>query len=206
MVRSDQPQPAIPPAVVRQFAVADPAAFARVHDRFAPGLLAMFARRARGDSTIADDLAQQVWTHVWRAVGDRRYDIGRAAVSTFVYAIANNVWRQHLQRNSRPTPTGSARIVANPGAEAIMLQAELLDALRACLHEAAGANALTDQERTIVLRSAQGETERALAAELSLAASTIHVRKEGAFAKLRCCMMLKGYSAESIEQIAAELE
>ncbi|RMF84111.1 MAG: sigma-70 family RNA polymerase sigma factor [Planctomycetota bacterium] len=190
----------------QRFAAADSEAFALVHERFNPGLESMFRRRSRGDRALCDDLTQQVWALVWRAVCERRYDPKRAAVSTFIYAVAHNIWRRHLQHESRGPSPAVERDGGSPSAAALLSQAELLDALRACLHQKDGSNALTDEERAILIGAAHGRSERALAAELNCAASTVHARRQSAIAKVRRCLKLKGFSPESVEQIAADLE
>ncbi len=77
-----------------------------------------------------------------------------------------------------------------------MQQCELLDAVRACLHAEEAPDSLTPQERHIVQSAARGATDRALAAELGLAASTINVRKQAAYAKLRRALAARGYVDE----------
>ena len=78
--------------------------------------------------------------------------------------------------------------------------AELLDALRACLREADSANALNDGERLIVLHAARGRSERWLADELGVAASTINARKKLIYNKLRKCLSAKGFVRDSSER------
>jgi RNA polymerase sigma-70 factor (ECF subfamily) len=188
-----------------RIAAGDRTAFERLHARLHPGLLRLFMRRSGGRSELADELAQQTWGHVWQTILQSRYDPARAAISTFVYAIANNVWLQHFRASRRTTVELPDHPAGAGHADAMLLHAELLGALRDCLHSD-GPGALTDDERLIVLEQARGGTERELAAVLKLAASTVHARKLSGLEKLRRCLEAKGFSAETVEQLGSLLE
>jgi RNA polymerase sigma-70 factor (ECF subfamily) len=186
-------------------AAGDADAFASVHDRFDPGLRRLFARRVRGRAEVVDDLAQQTWSHAWQAICQKKYDPARAAISTFVYAIAKNVWLQFCRRQGRHVnaevelPVDDAQPV-----ERILAHAELLEALRDCLLTAS--DTLSTGEREIAIGLARGLSERDLARELSCAPSTLHARKQAAYAKLRRCLAEKGFPAETIEQLDLSME
>lgn len=184
---------------------ADPADFAALHNRLAPGLRALFQRRAHGRHDLADDLAQQTWWQVWRAVCEGRYDASRAAPSTFVYAVANHVWLQHC-RAARSVGRSAQLADRSPSLNGVLEYSELLEALRACLQQRNGPAALDDVERRVVLELAEGASERELASRLGLAASTVHARKTSAYMKLRSCLAAKGYDGEIVEQIDLSLE
>jgi len=190
-------------------AAGDDLAFAELHDRLAGGLLRFFARRLGGRAdaaTLADELAQQTWVEVWRAMRDQRYDPARAAISTFIYAVGYRVWLQERRRRRLPVPPATEpdelfeRFAGAPdGAEFIEL-CELLDAVRACLAERRGPAALEADERDLIQRLAAGQSERQIAQELRIAASTVNVRKKAVFAKLRQALGAAGFPAELIER------
>lgn len=96
----------------RAAAAGDHGALAQLHARFSPGLLRLFLKRTRGRDDLADDLAQRCWTLAWESIRRGKYDPDRASMSTFVYAVANNVWLQHLRKTGRsleistPAPLG----------------------------------------------------------------------------------------------------
>lgn len=190
-------------------AAGDDRAFGELHDRLAGGLLRFFARRLGGRpdaATIADELAQQTWVEVWRAMRDRRYDPARAAISTFIYAVGYRVWLQERRRRRLPVPAATdpdelfERFVGAPdGAEFIEL-CELLDAVRACLADRRGRDALEADERDLIERLAAGQSERQIAQELRIAASTVNVRKKAVFTKLRRALGAAGFPAELIER------
>src|SRR5262249_62173172 len=71
------------------------AAFEQIHRRLSGGLIRFFLTRARGRPSVAEELAQTTWVHLWRSLRERRYDPSRAAISSFVYAICHNVCLQH---------------------------------------------------------------------------------------------------------------
>jgi RNA polymerase sigma-70 factor (ECF subfamily) len=177
----------------------DARAFTRFHARFSPGLKAMFMRRT-GRGELADDLAQQAWAQIWRALSNGQYRPERAAPSTFLYAVANHVWHSHL-RTRRPARDGSEAREPTYETDSLLEHAELLDALRDCLGSRAAPAALSGQERAIVRALSEGATERELAARLGAAASTIHARKLAAYDKIRTCLARKGYTGEILAQM-----
>jgi RNA polymerase sigma-70 factor (ECF subfamily) len=178
----------------------DRGAFERLVRRFDPGLKRILLRRGGGDATLADELAQETWVAVWTALSKQRYDPRKAAISTFIYAVAHKRWVQHLRRRgSRPVLGGLDAALfdvpddtENPAS--LLHAAEKLDALRDCLHESDRALSLGQEERRVVIGLSSGETERSLSAEMGLAASTIHARKLSAYKKLRLCLAAKGFA------------
>lgn len=183
---------------------ADPAEFAVLHARLAPGLRALFRRRVRGHHDLAEDLAQQTWSQVWQAVCAGRYDPARAAPSTFVYAVANHIWLQHCRSARLVTPP--QRADSGASLNGVLEYSELLETLRACVQQRDRPTALDEVERRIVLELAEGASERELARRLGLAASTVHARKISAYMKLRNCLAAKGYRREIVEQIDPSIE
>jgi RNA polymerase sigma-70 factor (ECF subfamily) len=196
--------------LARQTRTGDRSAFARIHERLAPGLHRILLRRTAGQADLAEELAQQTWTEVWRALRNGHYDDSKAAISTFVYAVAHKMWLRWL-RGLRNHPVSGADfdIFASIGSDdtenpAALLQAgELIDALRACLRATDTPFALTDEERQVITGLATGDSERSLGVALGVAASTIHSRKQAAYAKLRQCLRAKGFSLDSLERLGA---
>lgn len=179
----------------------DRAAFERLHERLGRGLVRFFFARNGGRSEEAEELAQRAWTAVWGALRDGRYDPNRGAVTTFVYAISYRTWFRHLRQ------TAASREAAEPmdGVAASMLGeedpsqlaafCELLEAVRGAL-AATGPGCLTEEERRLVVAAGGGRTDRALAAELGVAASTVHARRTAALAKLRRMLAARGFRDE----------
>ena len=191
----------------------DQSAFEELLHRFDPGLKRILLRRSGGQSELSEELAQRTWIAVWEALREKRYDPRKSAISTFIYAVAHKLWLQHLRRTGRAPlsdgvlgaslsdPSGAA---GNPAA--LLHAAEMLDAMRACLHATGAPFSLTAEERQVVIGLSGGESERALAEELGVAASTVHARKQLAYRKLRRCLSAKGFSVESAERPRGQRE
>lgn len=191
----------------------DRAAFDQLHARLSAGLVRHFAKRAGWDDELAGELAQRTWTIAWQALSNGRYDPGRAAFSTFLYAIGSKVWLQHGRSRRAGTLSidhGASKALdaADEGDDPadVLEECELLDAVREALRRDDGEDALTEQEKHIVRRASQGATDRALAAELGLAASTVNVRKQGAYGKIRRMLSRQGFSDEAGERGEASRE
>lgn len=175
-------------------------AFERLHDRYHHGLVRFFLKRASGRIELADELSQKTWVLVWRALRESRYDPARAAISTFIYAVGQNVWLQH-RRSSAIGPmaggdfedfSGLAQSTDDdPAGE--LAAAELLDSLREAIGSHGHEYALTSVEREVVRGLEAGHSERGLADRLGVAASTVHARKVSAFEKLRRFLARRGF-------------
>ena len=185
----------------------DGQAFERLIKRLSPGLAGVLARRTSGNQTVVEEILQETWTAVWEALATGRYDPQRAAISTFAYAVAHKLWLRHL-RQSRGGPAGDGwtlnlidgdRAHSDNHPHALELS-ELLEAMRACLTALDTKYALNDEERAVARGLANGETERSLASQLGIAASTVHSRKSSSYNKLRRCLALKGFRMESHER------
>ncbi|HYD00146.1 MAG TPA: RNA polymerase sigma factor [Phycisphaerales bacterium] len=163
-----------------------PQAFAEAHAALAAWVRRRLAEMT-GDAHTAEDLAQKTWLAVWEAVSGGRYDPGRAAISTFVYAVSQNVYR-HWAR-SQATAANHMPAIAGQiadGAEhddGALADAEIVDELRRCLRE--GVPGLGSDYLHVLGLIAGGATDRELAGELGVAPSTAHSRKREALAALR---------------------
>ncbi|MFO0974118.1 MAG: sigma factor [Phycisphaerae bacterium] len=204
--RAAAPDAAQLAALAQRVAAGDDDAFEQIHARLRAGMLRYFGGRIGAAPELAEELAQQAFVLTWQALRAGRYDPARAAVSTFVYAVAVKVWlrwRRDPRNDARATVARVARErpetsdVAEP-----LAAAELLDALRAALAARDGPDALADDEREVLLALVGGESERSLAARDGVAPSTIHTRKTAAIAKLRRRLVERGFSAADVERIA----
>lgn len=178
----------------------DERAFEHLHRRVGTGLRRLLRKRSGGREDVVEDLSQRTWASVWRALRDGKYDPTRAAVTTFVYAVGHNAWLTHLRgvareqarlEDVRDGQSGDAGPLRERGATALLAEAELIDAVRACLKDGSGAG-LTDLERTIVHAIALGEGDRALARRLGMSGSTINKHKHAAYGKVRAHLARMG--------------
>jgi len=174
------------------------AAFEAIHTRLAPGLRRLLLDRGCDAATV-DDLCQKTWTGTWEACAARRYDPRRSSIATFVYAVMNNVWVEHLRgKGRRDAFTALSEDVpvfgGSPGDAAPA--AEALQRMRAAL----ASTEFTEQERWTLRLVAEGASDRAIAQRLGVAPSTAHQTRQAALAKLRRILGRGSNSAQSGER------
>src|SRR5690606_2863720 len=128
-----------------------------------PGLRRFLGARLAGDAEVAEELAQRAWIAVWEALRRGRYDPARAAISTFVYAVACRTMLQHrratrrrLRWLGRASPEEAMLLATSADPAALNELGERIDAVRACLRCGEGPNALTADERRVVEAAARG--------------------------------------------------
>ena len=182
----------------------DRGAFESIHRRLSGGLFRLFMERTNRRADLAEDLAQRTWLATWETLQKGRYDPSKSAITTFVYAIGYKMWLQHLRSAGRPE-TLVPDVIEGAGTKAddpafVSRMAELLDAVRTCLKEDDESPVLTEEERGIVRASAAGASDRDLAKQLRIAASTLNARKQGAFEKIRRFLAQRGHRPDSSER------
>lgn len=191
------------PEVCRAAAAGDHSAFTLLHDRFSAGLVRLFLKRTNGRDDVAEDLAQRAWTLVWDAIRQGRYDPDRASLSTFVYAVGNNVWLQHLRKAGRQgpqAPLSEMDLGSDPRLDEDAQRSELLQCVREALSEGENGAGLTPEERSIARWAASGLSDRDVARQLGLAPSTANVKKRAAFEKIRRYLAVRGHRETGEEQ------
>jgi RNA polymerase sigma-70 factor (ECF subfamily) len=77
----------------------DQAAFAHLFSHFAPRVKA-FVMRSLSDGEMAEEIAQEAMTQVWRKAAS--FDPDKAALSTWIFTIARNKRIDRLRRENRP--------------------------------------------------------------------------------------------------------
>ncbi|MGE3167100.1 MAG: RNA polymerase sigma factor [Planctomycetota bacterium] len=205
-----EPEPLV--AIVARAMTGSDSAFERLHQRLAGGLRRFIADRlGPGDAAAVDELTQETWVVVWRALTDHRYDPARAAFTTFLYAVGYKVFLRYLRQRRRPLAGAIGRLqdagddLADPALQdpADWLDhCELLDRLAAVLESARQGGELTPEELTLADSVAAGEAERAIAARLGVAPSTLHERKKQLMSKLRRRLAARSRDRESSEHPA----
>jgi RNA polymerase sigma-70 factor (ECF subfamily) len=73
----------------------DRAAFAQLVARHQSTVRTVLRRLTRGDTGLADDLAQETFVLAWRNIRHFRFE---ARFSTWIYRIAINAWRSEARR------------------------------------------------------------------------------------------------------------
>lgn len=181
--------------------------FADAQGRFSGWISRLYRERGVPEDA-ADDLIQRVWTAVWEAVRTGRYDPSRAAASTYVHAVAMNIWRQWAERE-RPrratghhSPDGRGTGTAHPGPPSAtpeastldaMQEAEAIDAVREAVYGGGQAGSDLSADDAHILRLlARGAGDRDLAKALGISPSTANARKRRALATLRDMLARRG--------------
>ena len=201
-----------PTEIALRAAKGDPEAFAWLHRRYDVGLRRFLGKRTGANRDRTEELAQQTWAEVWRAMRACRYDPERGAVSTFIYAVAyKRLLQDRRESATRPGVTTDTdeffkTLIDHTHVEGEAYAAELLDAFRGCLANRQPPNNLAEDERRLLLALAEGRTERDLARDLGIAPSTVHAWKHNAYDKLRRCLKAKGFSADDVEHVGSEPE
>jgi RNA polymerase sigma-70 factor, ECF subfamily len=93
--------------LITRSARGDPRAFERLVERHAPAVLRL-ARAMSANDAAADDVVQDTFLSAFRAAGT--YTPGRAAVRTWLFAIARNAARR-ARRGRRETPVEEETLV-----------------------------------------------------------------------------------------------
>jgi len=123
--------------------------------------------RYRGfERATAEDLTSATFEKAWKARG--RYRKDRAAVSTWLLAIARNAAIDHLRRSRREVPIEAERLRDEATPEAAALRRADVDRLRALL------GTLPERERELLaLKYGAGATNRAIATLTDLRESNV---------------------------------
>ena len=155
-------------------------AFKALFTDFAPRIKA-FARRMGAESSVADDLAQDVMLTVWRQAA--RFDRQKASASTWIFTIARNRRIDMIRRERRPAydPRDPAPDEApEPQADEALHSTRQGEALRRMVAD-------LPEEQSQVLRLAfyEDKSHGAIAEELDLPLGTVKSRIRLAVGKLR---------------------
>ncbi len=185
--------------------------FADAQDRFSGWISRLYRERGVPEDAV-DDLIQRVWAAVWEAVRTGRYDPSRAAASTYVHAVAMNIWRQWAERErprratGHPNPEGRGTGHAHPGplpatpvASTLdaMQEAEAIDAVREAMYGGGQSGSdLSADDAQILRLLASGAGDRDLAKALGISPSTANARKRRALATLRDILVRRGINIE----------
>lgn len=171
--------------LMRAVASGDPAAVARLYDRFG-SLVYRMAYQALPKKEDADDAVQEVFVRLWRTAA--RYDPQRAALVTWVMLISRRYLVDRLRRakaglkvsaldeqQSTPTEPGEALV---PGASSDQRERFALLMQRI--------DRLPELQRTVVTRAyLNGQTLRQIGEELNTPLGTIKSALSRALVRLR---------------------
>jgi RNA polymerase sigma-70 factor (ECF subfamily) len=168
----------------------DHGAFAVLFSHFAPRLKTYFVRSGLADAA-AEELAQETMVLVWRKAG--LFDPGKAAASTWIFAIGRNLRVDTLRRGQHATapPAGTAdeaphtpeRRDTAPSAEDLAASAQREDQLRRALR------GLPREQAEVLRLSYFGDRSHAeIGRALGVPLGTVKGRLRQALARLRAAL------------------
>lgn len=166
--------------ITRIAAERDRAAFDVLFSRYA-GRITNHLIGAGATREEAEEATQEAMASVWRRADS--FDPAKAAVSTWMFAIARNRRIDLRRRRARPEPDRndpSLRPENDPPAETAFSAAERAAALRTALGELG-----PDQLAVVRLGFYEGESQSAIAEQLDLPLGTVKSRMRLALARLR---------------------
>ena len=166
--------------LVARLAAGDDEAIAEVFDRFAPFLYGL-ARRVTGDSTLAEDVVQEVLTTLWSH--PERFDPTRGSLRAFLGVQAHRRAVDAVRREVRRAAHEGREKALDPGAgEPFPDETEsigLVDIIRQAIGRLPA-----PQRQAVELAYFQGCTQRELAGVLGIPEGTAKSRLRLAQAKL----------------------
>lgn len=144
-----------------------------------------FARRLVGDSSRAEEIAQEVFLRLWER--SARFDPQRGTLRAFLLAITHgraiDVIRSDSARQTRELRDASVGVPAKAGVEAEVVSRTVAEAVRHALAQ------LPDNERRAVeLAYFGGHSYRTVAQMLDEPEGTVKSRIRGGLAKLRAAL------------------
>lgn len=158
----------------------DREAFRVVFDHFAPRIRAFLIGRKLTPAR-ADDLTQEALLNVWRRAD--RYDPGKAAASTWIYAIARNLHIDHyrkVQRQVLDEDDPHFHLDDTPDAQELVERSEDVGAITEAL-----ASLPEEQREVIKLSFTEGQSHQEIAETLALPLGTVKSRIRLALGRLR---------------------
>lgn len=158
-------------------------AVARLFDEHGVGLLRYLGRRAGGGA--AEDLVGDTFTVVIEQLAG--FDPVRGCERAWIYGIATNLLRHHLRSQTRRNAATLRAGHSDVGLDVLDEQvAERVDAQRRVRQLSAAIQALTDQDRDVLLLIAWGGlTAHEVADALAIPAGTVRSRLHRARRQLR---------------------
>ncbi len=176
----DQPDDDSDAALIAR-SLGDPECFGALFDRHAPAIFRYVTRRLGSD--LADDLVAETFL---AAFGQRhRYDLARGDARPWLYGIATNLIARH-RRDEVRFFRAIARTGIDPAAEPVADQVTRQVAASAAVRQlAAAVAALSQDQRDVLLLTANGLSYEETARALGVAVGTVSSRLVRVRAKVR---------------------
>lgn len=167
--------------LLRIIAADDREAFAALVKKYQSPLRTFFRKVCGGDQELANDLAQETFLKAYRGI--RSYN-GQSQLLTWFYAIAKNVFYEHLRRNEK------FEELSENNSDSSLLQDSHLDIAKCMLQ-------LSAEERMVLTLSyteGLSQTEVASVLEMPLGTVKTHVLR----AKEKLKVLLQPYQERSL--------
>lgn len=158
----------------------DRSAFVETYRHFAPRVKSMLLGKGMQPSN-ADDVLQEIMLAVWNKAGS--YDRDKAAVSTWIFAIARNKSIDRLRREQRHHATSDEPDLRAD--EAMTATDEVfLEERKSAVHEALSALS-PEQQEVVLLSFTKGLAHSEIAERLKLPLGTVKSRIRNALGHMR---------------------
>jgi RNA polymerase sigma-70 factor (ECF subfamily) len=139
--------------------------------------------RLCGDSTLAEDLAQDVAVQLWRALPGRSFPNGKA-LNSWVYTVATNVYRMHARRKRAGEVSLDAELDLPAGSDCDPAQTTEREEVGRRVRRAV--EALPEPERKALLLKTYGDLKyQDIAAATGEPVGTVKWRISRAYERLR---------------------
>jgi RNA polymerase sigma factor (sigma-70 family) len=172
----------------------DESAFAELVRRHLSMVYSAALRQVAGDTHLAEDVCQAVFSDLARKAGQLS---GRASIAGWLYTSARFAASKTVRLEVRRRNREDAAAVMNPETPNIPW-AELRDLLDAAMNE------LGEKDReAIVLRYFEARDLAIVGAALGMSANAARMRVDRALNKLRCVLQKRGVTATSAALAAA---
>ena len=158
----------------------DKSAFAELFDYFAPRVKS-FLLRFGTDMSLAEEIAQEAMTMVWRRA--ETYDPRQSAASTWIFTIARNKRIDRLRRENRPLPDMTDPAVMPESIETGEIQVARMQQEKKIRH--ALKNLPEEQAKMIFSAYYEEKSHREIAEESGVALGTVKSRIRLALNRLR---------------------
>lgn len=184
-MEQDVTQAAEEAGLLARIAHRDTAAFEELYDRYSRAVYSL-ALRMLGNPQAAQEVAQEIFLHIWRGAGE--FAPKRGSVRSWLLSLAHHravdALRRQRVRTAEPLPEGNPLIsVAGDVVEQVIRGVE-----RASVRSALTALSL-EQRESIVLAYYGGYTQQEIAARLRIPLGTVKTRIRDGMLRLRTVLV-----------------
>jgi RNA polymerase sigma-70 factor (ECF subfamily) len=173
--------------LLARIAAGEEAAFAKLYDRFSPGLFSLVMKMVR-DEREAQDVLQEGFSHIWRRAST--YDAARSSAFTWAVMIFRNkaIDRLRIRQRQQRTVDRATEEFAQ-GADGAEQTTKEVDSREECARVRAALGEIPgDQKAAIELAFFGGLSHEQIAEKLDTPLGTIKARIRRGLLKLRDCL------------------